>query len=118
MLCFVDEHGKKDEEKKTFGQAIREARKSVGLTQKAVAEGIRRKVLPPFLNDLEFDRRHPPENAVIEQLANILKLSPDILYFYAKRVPGDIAHNVDEERIIAAYRAWRAALGAPANAGA
>jgi hypothetical protein len=44
--------------------------------------------LPPFLNDLEFDRRLPPENAVIE-LAKILKLSPDILYFYAKRVPGE-----------------------------
>gem|GEM_PF-6242076 len=54
-------------------------------------------------------------NAVIEQLAKILKLSPDILYFYAKRLPGDIEHNVDEERIIAAYRAWRAALDAPAN---
>lgn len=58
---------------KTFGQVIREARKSVGLTQKAVAERLRRgdgrKVLPPFLNDLEFDRRLPPENAVIEQLA-------------------------------------------------
>jgi len=104
---------------KTFGQVIREARKSVGLTQKAVAEqlqrGAGRKVLAPFLNDLEFDRRFPPENAVIEQLAKILKLSPDILYFYAKRLPGDIEHNVDEERIIAAYRAWRAALDAPAN---
>jgi transcriptional regulator with XRE-family HTH domain len=77
------------------------------LTQKAVAERLRRgdgrKVLPPFLNDLEFNRRLPPENAVIEQLAKILNLSPDILYFYAKRLPGDIAHNVDEERIIAAY---------------
>jgi hypothetical protein len=55
-----------------------------------VAERLRRgddrKVLPPFLNDLEFDRRLPPENAVIE-LAKILKLSPDILY--AKRVPGE-----------------------------
>jgi len=38
-----------------------------------------------------------------------------MLYFYAKRVPGDIAHNVDEERIIAVYRVWRATLGAPAN---
>jgi transcriptional regulator with XRE-family HTH domain len=45
---------------KTFGQVIREARKSVGLTQRAVAERLRRgegrKVLPPFLNDLELQR--------------------------------------------------------------
>jgi transcriptional regulator with XRE-family HTH domain len=105
---------------KTFGQVIRQARKAGGLTQKAVAERLRRgdgrKVLPPFLNDLEFDRRLPPENAVIEQLAKILTLSPDILYSYAKRVPGDIAQNVDEERIKTAYRAWRAALRTPASA--
>jgi hypothetical protein len=61
------------------------------MTQKAVAEQLQRgdgrKVLPPFLNDLEFDRRLPPENAVIEQLAKILKLSPDILYFSRSGFP-------------------------------
>jgi transcriptional regulator with XRE-family HTH domain len=49
---------------KTFGQFIREARKSAGLTQKEMAERLRRsdgrKVLPPFVNDLEFDRRTHP----------------------------------------------------------
>jgi transcriptional regulator with XRE-family HTH domain len=75
---------------KTFGQVIVQARKVVGLTQKAVAERLRRgdgrKVLAPYLNDLEHDRRYPPENAVIQQLAKILNLSPDVLYFYAKRI--------------------------------
>ena len=60
---------------KTFGQVIVEARKAARLTQKAVAERLRRvdgpKVLPPYLNDLEHDRRYPLENAVINQLANI-----------------------------------------------
>ncbi len=50
---------------KTFKQVTVEARKAAGLTQKAVAERLRRgdgrKVLPPFLNDLEHDRRYPPE---------------------------------------------------------
>jgi transcriptional regulator with XRE-family HTH domain len=58
---------------KTFGQVIREARKAACLTQKAVAEALRRgkgrKVLPPYLNDLEHDRCYPPEDAIIEQLA-------------------------------------------------
>ena len=75
----------------TFGQVIVKARKAAGLTQKAVAERLRRgdgrKVLPPFLNDLEHDRRYPPEDAMIEQLAKILNLSSDVLYFYAKRYP-------------------------------
>jgi hypothetical protein len=52
---------------KTFGQVIVGARKSAGLTQKAVAARLRprdgRKVLPPYLNDLsmtEVIRRRMP----------------------------------------------------------
>ena len=99
---------------KTFGQVITEARKKAGLTQKEVAEQLRRedgrKVLPPFLNDLEHDRRYPPENAVIEQLANILDISPDVLYFYAKRLPGDVTRDADDNQVEEAYRAFRKAL--------
>jgi hypothetical protein len=69
---------------KTFGQVIVEARKATRLTQKAVAEGLRpgdgRKVLPPYLNDLEHDRPYLREDAVIEQLAKILDLSSVVLY--------------------------------------
>jgi hypothetical protein len=60
---------------RTFGQVIVRARKAAGLTPKAVAECPRRedgrKVLPPWLNDLEHDGRYSPENAVIEQLAKL-----------------------------------------------
>ena len=99
---------------KTFGQVITEARKKSGLTQKEVAEQLRRedgrKVLPPFLNDLEHDRRYPPENAVIDQLANILKISSDILYFYAKRLPSDVARDAHDSQVEEAYRAFRKTL--------
>lgn len=102
---------------KTFGQVITEARKKVGLTQKEVAERLRRgdgrKVLPPYLNDLEHDRRYPPENEVIEQLAKILKLSPDVLYFYAKRVPADVSRDAGDSEVEAAYQAFRRVLEAP-----
>ncbi len=90
---------------------ITEARKKAGLTQKEVAERLRRgdgcKVLPPYPNDLEHDRRYPPENEVIEQLAKILKLSADVLYFYAKRVPADVRHDADDADVEAAYQAFR-----------
>src|SRR5713101_620956 len=99
---------------KTFGQVIIEARKKAGLTQKEVAERLRRAdgrtVLPPYLNDLEHDRRYPPENEVIEQLAKILKLSADVLYFYAKRVPADVRRDADDSEVEAAYRAFRRVL--------
>jgi transcriptional regulator with XRE-family HTH domain len=90
---------------------ITEARKKAGLTQKEVAERLRRAdgrtVLPPYLNDLEHDRRYPPENEVIEQLAKILGLSSDVLYFYAKRVPADVRRDADDSEVEAAYRAFR-----------
>ena len=96
---------------KTFGQVITDARKKAGLTQKEVAERLRRGdgrvVLPPYLNDLEHDRRYPPENEVIEQLAKILGLSSDVLYFYAKRVPADVRRDADDNEVEAAYRAFR-----------
>ena len=82
MLCLYDESARKMTRLKTFGQVIREARKSVGLTQYAVAKRLQsgdgRKVLPPFLNDLQFNPAS--RQNVIEQLAKILKLSPDVLY--------------------------------------
>jgi transcriptional regulator with XRE-family HTH domain len=95
----------------TFGQVIVKARKAAGLTQKAVAERLRRgdgrRVLPPFLNDLEHDRRYPPEDAMIEQLAKILNLSSDVLYFYAKRVPADLRRDAEDSEVEAAYGAFR-----------
>jgi hypothetical protein len=58
---------------KSLGQfLILAVRKAARLTQKSVAPSLRRgdgrEVLPPFLNDLEHDRRYPPENAVVERL--------------------------------------------------
>jgi transcriptional regulator with XRE-family HTH domain len=99
---------------KTFGQVITAARKRAGLTQKEVAELLKREdgrsVLPPYLNDLEHDRRYPPENVVIEQLARILGISADVLYFYAKRLPKDIEHDADDSQVEEAYRAFRKVL--------
>ena len=91
--------------------SYRKSPQSGGLTQKVVAERFRRgdgrKVLPPFLNDVEHDRRYPPEDAVLEQLAKILNLSSDVLYFYAKRVPADLRRDAEDSEVEAAYSAFR-----------
>ena len=77
-----------------------EARKKAGLTQKEVAERLRRedgrRVLPPYLNDLEHDRRYPPENSVIDQLAKILGVSADVL---CCSKPGSPAASVAEVEV-------------------
>ena len=79
-----------------------------------VAERLRRedgrKVLPPHLNDLEHDRRYPPENSVIDQLAKILGVSPDVLYFHANRLSDDLNRAADGADVEAAFRAFRKAL--------
>lgn len=99
---------------KTFGQVITQARKKAGLTQKEVAQLLRRedgrKVLPPYLNDLEHDRRYPPENSVIDQLSKILGVSSDVLYFHANRLSDDLNRAADGADVQAAFRAFRKAL--------
>ena len=69
-----------------------------------------RKVLPPYLNDLEHDRRYPPENVVIEQLAKFLRISADVLYFYAKRLPKYVELDANDTQVEEAYRAFRKVL--------
>jgi hypothetical protein len=49
-------------------------------------------------------------SVLIEQLAKILKISPDVLYFYAYRLPGDVMRDFDEAIIEAAYSAFRRSL--------
>ena len=48
---------------------------------------------------------------LIEQIAKIVGISRDVLYFHANRHPADVKADVDQERVEAAYRAFRKALG-------
>lgn len=99
---------------KTFGQVITEARKRAGLTQKEVAERLKREdgrpVDAPYLNAVEHDRRRPPPNHLLEQLAKIIGIAADLLYFHANRMPTDIKGDVGHEQVEAAYQAFRKAL--------
>ena len=100
---------------KTFGQALKEARKKAGITQRELAARLKREdgrpVDPPYLNAVEHDHRYPPEDYLIEQMAKIVGVSPDVLYFHANRQPPDVKTGADQERLEAAYRAFRKALG-------
>jgi transcriptional regulator with XRE-family HTH domain len=100
---------------KTFGQVLREARKKAGITQRELAARLKREdgrpVDPPYLNAVEHDHRYPPEDYLIEQMARIVGISADVLYFHANRQPPDVKTEADQERLEAAYRAFRKALG-------
>ena len=99
---------------KSFGQIITEARKRAGLTQKEVAGRLKREdgriVDAPYLKAMEHDRRYPPSNHLIDQLAENLGVAADLLYFRAKRLPADIKRDVNNEQVEVAYQAFRKAL--------
>ncbi len=100
---------------KTFGELIAEARKRAQLTQRELSARIKmedgRPISAPYLNDLEHNLRHPPRGHLIEQFAKELSLEADLLYFAAGKVPSDIQpKEAAEERVLAAYRAFRREL--------
>ena len=101
-----------NEQRKTFGEMIAEARNKAGLTQRQLAARIKteegRGISGPYLNDIEHNLRHPPRGFLLQQLAKELDLDVDLLYFMAKQIPYDIdTSKISNERAIAAYRAFR-----------
>ena len=78
----------------TLGQFIVERRKELGLAGREVVAEVRnsdgKPISIPFLVDLEHDRRKPSDE-VLEQLAKVLKVDSDVLYFLAGRFPADLS---------------------------
>jgi transcriptional regulator with XRE-family HTH domain len=100
---------------RTFGEVIAQARKKAHLTQRQLAAQIRNEegkgISGPYLNDIEYNFRHPPRGYLLEQFARALDVDIDLLYFLAKQLPVEIdINNVSEEQGVAAYRAFRLAL--------
>lgn len=100
----------------TFGKLISRRRKELELTQKEIAARIKQDDGKPlsvqYLNDIEHERRGAPPDYIIQQLARVLRLDLDVLYFRAGRIPLDIrSRSVSDERAAAAYRAFRRELG-------
>ena len=100
---------------KTLGQFIASRRKELGISQQEMAALLKNRDGKPlsssYFNYLERDRGKPPDY-LLDQIAEVLKVSRDVLYFWAKRVPPDLepGDNVDPGRVAAAYQAFRRTL--------
>lgn len=102
----------------SFGSVITAARKRRSLSQKELASRIKKEdgdaISPQYLNDLEHDRRNPPGELLLQQLAAELSLAPEYLYFVAGQYPADLRAVEGQppapERVEAAFRAFRRAL--------
>lgn len=89
-----------------FGEKVVEQRKSLGMSQKQLAEKV--EISPQYLNDIEHGKRNPDSDVLIEKLAKALDLDSSILYYLARRLPpADVKKNVPDEKVMAAYRAFR-----------
>ncbi len=97
---------------RTLGQFIVERRKELGLAGREVVAEVRnadrKPISIPYLVDLEHDRRKPSDE-VLEQLAKVLKVDADVLYFLAGRVPADLTAQSfsNAEELAAAWKAFR-----------
>ncbi len=78
----------------SFGFIIVQARKKAKISQKDLAARIKKEDGQPisaqYLNDIEYDRRGPPTDHIIEELARALNLAPDFLYLRAGKLPPDL----------------------------
>jgi transcriptional regulator with XRE-family HTH domain len=101
----------------TFGNAVSEARKVLGLSQKELASQIKKEdgeaISPQYLNDIERDRRNAPSQALILEFARVLKLKPDYLFALAQAWPQDIVEEMGKsspEEVQKAFSAFRRTL--------
>jgi transcriptional regulator with XRE-family HTH domain len=84
----------------TLGSKIAERRRAKSLSQKQLAERICRNdgspISPQYLNDIERDRRVPPDY-LIERFASVLDLDSEYLTFLAGRIPPSMSYLADEK---------------------
>lgn len=93
----------------SFGAKIAEARKTAGLSQKELAAKV--DISPQYVNDIEHGKRNPGSDELIEAFSKALKLDPSVLYYLARRLPtSDVKTDVTDEKVVAAYKAFRKEL--------
>lgn len=98
-----------------FGEVIAHTRKQKGVSQKDLAAEIKKEdgtsISAQYLNDIERDRRNPPSDYIVQQLAAKLELSYEYLSYLAGQYPTDLRDvSTSPERIEQAFQAFRRTL--------
>lgn len=99
----------------TFGEIIASERKKQELSQRDLAARVLREdgkpISPQYLNDIERNRRNPPSEEIIKELAQALSLDPEYLFFVAGQMPPDLRDgSKSPESVQKAFVAFRRAL--------
>lgn len=72
----------------TFGQALKQLRRSKGLSQRELADRVG--VDFSYISKIENDRMPPPAADTIERICEVLDVSPDELLAMTGKVPSSI----------------------------
>jgi|SRR5579872_2869574 len=99
----------------SLGDAISRKRKALGLSQRELAERIKKEdgqpITPQYLNDIERDRRTPSSDNMVEQFASALGIDQEYLRKFAGKYPSDIVKaQVGEAEFTRELRAFRQRL--------
>src|ERR1700760_4888044 len=98
---------------KTFGALLSEARKANGMSQKELAAKIRKEdgqaISAQYLNDIEHDRRNPPSEFLVAQIADLLSVSKDGLLLAAGMIPEELQRiaRAQPDKVGEAFKAFR-----------
>ena len=98
---------------KTFGTTISEARRVIGMSQKDLAAKVKKEDGQPisaqYLNDIEHDRRNPPSEFLIAQIASLLNLDKDVLCLVAGTIPQDLKKmaTTQPDKVEEAFKVFR-----------
>jgi len=98
---------------KTFGTLISEARRAKGLSQKDLAAKVKKEhgqaISGQYLNDIEHDRRNPPSEFLIAQMAELLGISKDGLLLAAGTIPEELQRiaRAQPDKVGEAFKAFR-----------
>ena len=101
---------------KTFGMMVSEARRAAGISQRELATKVKKEdgqaISAQYLNDVERDRRNPPSEFLIGQIADTLNLSKDLLCLAAGTIPNDLKRMAatQPDKIEEAFKAFRKAV--------
>lgn len=91
-----------------FGQIILDARRQKELSLKQCAALIYKEdgnsISFQYLSEIENGRRNPPSEFIMNQIARILDIPVEVLYFHSKTIPSNIDSDISKDVIVSAYR--------------
>ncbi len=78
--------------KQTFGQELRELRRSKGITQRGLAE--KAGVDFSYISKIENDRLPPPAADTTVKICNVLETPPDTLLVLSGKIPSELRDTI------------------------